>query len=122
MLQVTKEAPTVFLVLVPQGGMSVATRVVTLLVHSTLMAYGYPAGQSDIAHLFVDGSEYTSVSDNWVFYDCLRKKLARFGILAVFNFDSLLPQTVKTFTLLVSVTTAPYSEVIQHSKVIYLQF
>lgn len=120
MLQFTEEEPTVFLLLVPRGGMPVATELATLLVHCTLTAYGYPASEHHVAHLLVNGLEYSSQNDEWPFFELLKKNLSHYGISAVFHFESLHPQTVKTFTLLISMTTSPYPEVILFLHVIQI--
>uniref|UniRef100_A0A1B6KX98 Uncharacterized protein n=1 Tax=Graphocephala atropunctata TaxID=36148 RepID=A0A1B6KX98_9HEMI len=104
------EEPTVFLLLVPRGAMGTATRLVTLLVHCTLIAYQYSSSHHHVSHLFTDGDEYSSDSDEWPFYKNIRRQLKYYGVAAVFGFELLHPQVVRTLQALVPLILPPFPE------------
>ncbi|KAG8255936.1 hypothetical protein J6590_080401 [Homalodisca vitripennis] len=109
-LRTNTEEPTVFLVLVPRGAMGAATRLVTLLVHCTLIAYHYPCSRHHVNHLFTNGDQYTSHNEEWPFFNEIKRHLRFYGVSAVFGFELLHPQVVRTLQLLVPLILPPFPE------------
>ncbi|XP_054284859.1 uncharacterized protein LOC129001556 isoform X1 [Macrosteles quadrilineatus] len=109
-LRTNTEDPTVFMVLVPQGAMPTAYRLVALLIHCILLANQLPASEHHILRVTSNGANFTSPDHEWPLFHQIKNQLRLYGVAAVLSFECVHPHVVRSLQLLVPQVHAPSPE------------